>query len=76
MPVWTRRHDNGWLAEIRRLEDGRFRAQARPPVNTAGRSVRHYVVDDEQRAKELADNVAHPDCGEQVVCDGPWVESD
>jgi hypothetical protein len=76
MPVWSRRHRNGWLAHVRRLDDGRYRAQSKPPVDAPTRSVRQYVVDDETSAKELADNVAHPDCTDPDSCAGAWQDSE
>ena len=76
MSVWSRRHKNGWLAHVRQIDASRYRAQAKPPVDSPGRSVRQYVLDDERGAKDHADSVAHPDCADPEVCAGPWVEGE
>ena len=75
MSVWSRRHRNGWLAHVRQIES-RYRAQAKPPLDSPGRSVRQYMLDDERSAKDHADNVAHPDCADPEACAGPWVEGE
>ena len=74
--ILRRQHANGWIAEVVTLERHRFRAQAKPPAGSSGRSVRFYTVTDEARAKEIADNVAHPDCTDAESCAGAWQESE
>jgi hypothetical protein len=76
MHVWSRRHRNGWLAHVRQFDEGRYRAQAKPPVDSSSRSVRQYELDDERSAKDHADNVAHPDCPDPEACAGSWIEGE
>ena len=74
--IQRRQHANGWFAEVVTVEAQRFRAQAKPPEGSNRGSVRFYTVADEARAKEIADNVAHPDCEDAEACAGAWQESE
>jgi hypothetical protein len=73
---WSRQHANGWFAEVREApyERAGYQAFTFPPPEAGVRSTAMAVVDSEQRAKTLADHLAHPGCTDPDACAGAWVE--
>jgi hypothetical protein len=73
---WSRRHVNGWYAEVRESpgrDRARFHAFAIAP---AGDDPSLHMADSETEpvAKMLADRLAHAECENPEGCAGSWVE--
>ncbi len=73
---WSRRHANGWFAEVREVpyERGGFQAFTFPPPDAGLQSTEMAIVDSEARAKAVADEFAHAGCDNPERCAGPWIE--